>query len=407
LWRIHTHHLWDRVTTEEIGSTKGLYLGLASKNIGRIDGLRRKTTAAAVALVLCFSTFVLFADETWATEQPSQSTHRGTVENTTATNGKGAEPGPRAQIPGETSPLEKPLAQTPLPPTSEKPSADEPSPPPLDPRPSTHQPGPPESQQFAQVISDEEVGVSDPVLNTHTRPAPDRSVVPVEDTGWSSSVPGSSYQAEPPVSAAEDSPLPIDQASEPVLGLAVSDWADSEYTSLLPNPTVFEDASLLGTTRGAEPTILPKSSTPAPTGPVSAGGASRLPSSLGTTALAAVGTAMDTVQSAVANAATGALGTLSGGSPEPPSSGVQEEKPSDGGGGSPQPTAPPIAAPMWGSSFGLSGGGGHMSGGGLPLLLGVLVLAAILLRRDFRTYLVSCEMPKPSSVLLLPLERPG
>jgi hypothetical protein len=31
----------------------------------------------------------------------------------------------------------------------------------------------------------------------------------------------------------------------------------------------------------------------------------------------------------------------------------------------------------------------------------------LLLRRDFRTYLVSCEVPKPSSALLSPLERPG
>jgi hypothetical protein len=42
------------------------------------------------------------------------------------------------------------------------------------------------------------------------------------------------------------------------------------------------------------------------------------------------------------------------------------------------------------------------------LLVGVLALfAAILLRRDFRTYLISCEVLKPSSALLLPLERPG
>jgi hypothetical protein len=51
---------------------------------------------------------------------------------------------------------------------------------------------------------------------------------------------------------------------------------------------------------------------------------------------------------------------------------------------------------------------GTGGGGFTPLLVGVLaLLAAILLGRDFRTYLVSCEMPKPSSALLLPLERPG
>jgi hypothetical protein len=46
-------------------------------------------------------------------------------------------------------------------------------------------------------------------------------------------------------------------------------------------------------------------------------------------------------------------------------------------------------------------------GGFAPLLVGILALAVVLLRRDFRTYLVSCELPKPSSALLLPLERPG
>jgi hypothetical protein len=55
------------------------------------------------------------------------------------------------------------------------------------------------------------------------------------------------------------------------------------------------------------------------------------------------------------------------------------------------------------------GGGQLGTGSGFaPLLVGILaLLAAILLRRDFRTYLISCEMPKPSSALLLPLERPG
>jgi hypothetical protein len=51
---------------------------------------------------------------------------------------------------------------------------------------------------------------------------------------------------------------------------------------------------------------------------------------------------------------------------------------------------------------------GTSGGGFAPLLVGILaLLAAILLGRDFRTYLISCEMPKPSSALLLPLERPG
>ena len=47
-------------------------------------------------------------------------------------------------------------------------------------------------------------------------------------------------------------------------------------------------------------------------------------------------------------------------------------------------------------------------GGGAPLLVGMLaLLTTILARRDFRTYLIACVMPKPSSALLRPLERPG
>jgi hypothetical protein len=49
------------------------------------------------------------------------------------------------------------------------------------------------------------------------------------------------------------------------------------------------------------------------------------------------------------------------------------------------------------------------AGGGVaPLLVGIVAfLIVILTRRDFRTYLIACEMPKPSSALLRPLERPG
>jgi hypothetical protein len=40
--------------------------------------------------------------------------------------------------------------------------------------------------------------------------------------------------------------------------------------------------------------------------------------------------------------------------------------------------------------------------------VGILaLLGTILLGRNFRTYLISCDLPKPSSALLWPLERPG
>jgi hypothetical protein len=80
------------------------------------------------------------------------------------------------------------------------------------------------------------------------------------------------------------------------------------------------------------------------------------------------------------------------------------------------PAAPPPASPVpyspWEEqdSFALSSGGGMSSTGGigLLLLLGILAFGGwLLLRPDFRTYLASCELPKLSSALLMPLERPG
>jgi hypothetical protein len=82
-----------------------------------------------------------------------------------------------------------------------------------------------------------------------------------------------------------------------------------------------------------------------------------------------------------------------------------------GGGGAPAPLEPlfPPMSPIEGSSFfSLSGVGQAGPGGGLVLLLlGVLASGLILLRRDGPLSWASCEMPKPSSALLLPLERPG
>jgi hypothetical protein len=82
-----------------------------------------------------------------------------------------------------------------------------------------------------------------------------------------------------------------------------------------------------------------------------------------------------------------------------------------GGGGAPaplEPLFPPMPPPGDSSFFSLSGVGQAGPGGGLVLLLlGVLASGLILLRRDGPLSWASCEMPKPSSALLLPLERPG
>jgi hypothetical protein len=69
----------------------------------------------------------------------------------------------------------------------------------------------------------------------------------------------------------------------------------------------------------------------------------------------------------------------------------------------PQPVSP--FTPPVGSSFSLSGG--QVGAGIVALLLCVLASGLILLRREFKFLWAFCELPKPSSVLLLPPERPG
>ena len=82
---------------------------------------------------------------------------------------------------------------------------------------------------------------------------------------------------------------------------------------------------------------------------------------------------------------------------------------SSGGAPAPlEPLFPPMSPSGDSSFFSLSGVGQAGPGGGLVLLLlGVLASGLILLRRDGPLSWTSCEMPKPSSALLLPLERPG
>jgi hypothetical protein len=94
-----------------------------------------------------------------------------------------------------------------------------------------------------------------------------------------------------------------------------------------------------------------------------------------------------------------------GASPAPSSSGS-----GDASEGTPQHERPPPSplAPLWGSSFSLSGGQAGPGGGLTPLLMCVLASGLVLLRRDGLLFrLAPYEPPKPSSALLLPLERPG
>src|SRR5215218_1982078 len=115
---------------------------------------------------------------------------------------------------------------------------------------------------------------------------------------------------------------------------------------------------------------------------------------------------------APSSAVAGGLGTVGNWLSEAPSNAEDSSSSSEGTWPAPSgPVSPEQQQPLGSSYIGLSSGMGQASsagGLGTTLLLGVLLVASIeLLRRDFRTYLVSIELPKPSSALLSPLERPG
>ena len=422
-------------------------LGYQNRTTSLTIGPRsRKIQALAMMLVLCLVTFVVLAGgEAWAAEQPSQTTQPGTVQSTTMINGKVAEPVAEATPPVKTAPVETPPAQTPPPPTNETPPteepsppppknetprAEEPSPPPVDPPPPTPEPEPapqPTPQWFAVVITDGEVVESEPVSTSQSvadfgqvlepkpmsnaspdvfDPTPTPAAPAAADDGYASGPAPDPVLPVPGPAAASEHVIP---AASGLAGLVRGLVAEPAALPAASPAAPRGDGGLRPTPADANPAAGLTPSAPVQTVPASVGGALRLPSSLGTTAASAA----RTVQSAATSAASVAaevLGSLTGGSPVNSSTnstdGTQEQ-PSEG---TPQP-APPLT-PVGGGQFSLSttGGGGLAGpGGGLaPVLVGILaLLATILLRRDFRTYLISCEMPKPSSALLLPLERPG
>ncbi len=120
--------------------------------------------------------------------------------------------------------------------------------------------------------------------------------------------------------------------------------------------------------------------------------------------LSSVEAATDSAVEALHGAAVDVSETLSPGSEAPaevPSGGTTESSSED----APPPLSP---APLGGSYFSPSVGGQVGPGGVVPLLICVLAAGLVLLRPLVgRLSWATCELPKPSSVLLLPLERPG
>jgi hypothetical protein len=145
------------------------------------------------------------------------------------------------------------------------------------------------------------------------------------------------------------------------------------------------------------PGLVLQEEPPIPTPPVT--GPSREAPLLLSGLEAAANSAVETLHGAAADVSE-AL-DLGGEAPaEPPSGGATES--------SEDAPPPPSPAPLDGSYFSPSVGGQVGPGGVVPLLICVLAAGLILLRPFVgRLSWASCELPKPNSVLLLPLERPG
>jgi hypothetical protein len=360
--------------------------------------------------------------------------------------------------PAVTPPVQKPpVENAPPPPASETlPPAEKPSSPPLDPAPSTPKPDPvPQATpQPAPQAGGEEDVESDPVPNTSQPPMTGSDRV-VEPEPVSAALPDIVGEVEdivhhlaPAPASAPATPAAADEghtagpAPDPVLPLPALAAASEQVL-----PAASEGLAALVRGLVTEPATAPITPWRAPWGgdgplttitnnkPAAAfvaaavpaapavGEAMRLSSSLGTRAAGALGSAVGTVQSAAASAAARVatsvgsataevFRTLAGGSAGTPSSASDatngtQQAPSDG---TPQEPGAPLAPPLGGVFSPFTGAAGQLGAGGgvAPLLVGILaLLTTSLARRDFRTYLIACKMPKPNSVLLRPLERPG
>jgi hypothetical protein len=353
----------------------------------------RRPLALLVALVLCPLAFVLTANEAWALEQPSSTEQLQFIgESTTVVNGSQVvEPAPTPVSP-PVSPA--PLFETPPPGTV---------PPPSDSAPPKAGAEPALLQQTVVITTtgDETVGFSaEPVPvyqqseSARTEFAP--TTTPPTTTSELASV---SVSANPTAAPTPDLGTP--ETDIP----AVAEEVPAALPAGPSLPSELADPVIPGAELQQQVGQGVVSQEQALSGYRSSGIA---PASAAVRPLAqALNNVIGASASAAASAIAGVLGTVGGWLTEAPSSG--EDSPASEGTW-PKPFAPVSPEPLGSSFIGLFSGNGQASAGGAGAtpLLGVLFLASVLLlRRDVRTYLISCELPKPSSALLLPLERPG
>jgi hypothetical protein len=322
----------------------------------------------------------------------------------------------------------------------------------------SHRPVP---HQFAVMIINGEVVESDPAIQE-----PPPGPTPTSGDGWSAPQPAVPDQYSPKKTASNPKPVspsssdggyapepaswpvpgknnPLPAAPSVSSGPAPQASEPTSWPALKPEPDASEESAPLAASAG-EPSAtlmpppadttglgsaaLPRSgradATPiSPQDPIAAGQtplgmvstvpmeawgvASHLPTTLGTAMSSAVSSAAKIVGDAAAGIAVGISGTLASGAVEPSSNdGTHDPSQEEN---APQPPMTPLTPPPLGgsSTFSLSGGLVGSASIAPLLLVGVLASGLVLLRRSGWRYLASCEVPKSSSALLLPLERPG
>ena len=333
---------------------------LQSNKAIRAHPRSRKPLTLLLALVLCLFVFVLSSNEAWAKGQPSSTEQQQpTVKRTTIVNGKQvADPEP---VPQPTL-LQRMVAITTTGDETAGPRA--------------------KPTSASQKI--------DPAPTTTTPSTTPFKLAPVSV----SATPTVDHRGSPEIESST-------AAEEGSAALPANLSAPSEvWEPVIPSPALQQQvAQVVASQEQSRPSYYSTSGI--------------APSSAAVQPLTwTLNNVIGTNTSATVSTVAGVLGTVGNWLSEAPSSAEDSSSSSQGTWPAPSaPVSPEQQQPLGSSYIGLSSGMGQASsagGLGTTLLLGVLFVASIeLLRRDFRTYLVSIELPKPSSALLSPLERPG
>ncbi len=204
--------------------------------------------------------------------------------------------------------------------------------------------------------------------------------------------------SDPAPSSSE--PMPEWPVGEAAGALGEDGWAPPLVEESLPVALWIDDAAALASPPEERPaeSAAPSVMAPYPAPPASEVATWQPLVSLG----AALGSAAQNLGGVVGGVTASVLGPSS----EDPS-GPAPESADPLGSTTPEPTTP-LPSPVGYGAFSPSAGGQASGGGGIaPLFLCILASGLILLRREGRLAWALSYVPKPSSALLTPLERPG